>query len=61
MLREKGAQDKNVTWLLFCYESGHGHKNTPLEVRVGLAFPVGKIGMFSAVFEKLPYMVLGSF
>ena len=50
-----------MTWLLFCDESGHDHKNTPLEVRGGLAFPVGKIGMFSAAFEKLPYMFLGSF
>ena len=61
MLMAKDAQDKNVTWLLFCDESGHVHKNTPLEVRGGLAFPVGKIGMFSAAFEKLPYMFLGSF
>ena len=61
MLMAKDTQDKNVTWLLFCDESGHDHKNTPLEVRGGLAFPVGNIGMFSAAFEKLPYMFLGSF
>lgn len=61
MLIAKDAQDKNVTWLLFCDESGHVHKNTLLEVRGGLAIPVGKIGMFSAAFEKLPYMFLGSF
>jgi len=56
----KNAQDKNVTWLLFCDESGHDHKNTPLEVRGGLAFPVGKIGMFSAAFEKLKLDCFGT-
>ena len=61
MLMAKDAQDKIVIWHLFCDESGHDQKNTPLEVRSGLAFPVGKIGMFSAAFEKLPYLVLGSF
>ena len=49
-----------MTWLLFCDESGHVQKNTHLEVRGGLAFPVAKIGMFSAAFEKLPYMFLVS-
>jgi hypothetical protein len=42
-----------VTWLLFMDESGHDHKNMPLEVRGGVALHVSRLWDF-AVFARTP-------
>ena len=48
-----------LTWLLFCDESGHDHKNTPLEVRGGVAFSEDRIGPFSVAFEDMKLDTFG--
>jgi hypothetical protein len=41
-----------MSWLLFCDESGHDHKNTPLEVRGGIAIKTNKIWDFVQAFAE---------
>ena len=41
-----------MTWLLFIDESGHDHKNTPMEVRGGIAIHVEKAWSFINDFQK---------
>lgn len=41
-----------MTWLLFIDESGHDHKNTPLEVRGGIAMHVSKVWQFVTDFKE---------
>ncbi len=41
-----------MAWLLFMDESGHDHKNTPMEVRGGVAIHVSKIWQFLQEFQK---------
>lgn len=42
-----------MTWLLFIDESGHDHKNLPLEVRGGVAIHVGKLWPFIQQRQRL--------
>ena len=41
-----------MAWLLFMDESGHDHKNTPMEVRGGVAIHASKIWNFLQDFQK---------
>lgn len=42
-----------MSWLLFLDESGHDHKNTPYEVRGGIALPAGKLWPFVQAMQRL--------
>ena len=42
-----------MTWLFFMDESGHDHKNTPYEVRGGLAIHVGRLWPFAREMQRL--------
>lgn len=48
-----------MTWLLFMDESGHDHKNTPLEVRGGIALHVGKLWDFVRAWHRLELEAFG--
>ena len=41
-----------MSWPLFCDESGHDHKNTPLEVRGGIVIKTNKIWDFVQAFAE---------
>lgn len=42
-----------MSWLFFMDESGHDHKNAPLEVRGGVAIHVGKLWSFIQAWQRL--------
>ncbi len=42
-----------MSWLLFMDESGHDHKNTPFEVRGGIAIHAGKLWSFIQGWRRL--------
>lgn len=46
-------QQEDMTWLLFIDESGHDHKNMPLEVRGGIALHVSKLWSFVQGWQRL--------
>lgn len=48
-----------MTWLLFMDESGHDHKNTPAEVRGGVAIKDAKIWPFIRAWQKMEADVFG--
>ena len=48
-----------MSWLLFCDESGHDHKNTPLEVRGGIAIKTNKIWDFVQAFAEAEKDIFG--
>lgn len=49
-----------MTWLLFMDESGHDHRNTPLEVRGGVAIHASKIWSFTQVIQKAEIEAFGT-
>lgn len=48
-----------MTWLLFMDESGHDHKNTPLEVRGGVALHVSRLWDFVRAWHRLELEAFG--
>jgi hypothetical protein len=50
-----------MSWLLFLDESGHDHKNTPYEVRGGIALHASKLWSFISAVRDLEYSVFGTF
>lgn len=48
-----------MSWLLFMDESGHDHKNTPAEVRGGVAIRDAKIWPFLRAWQKMEMEVFG--
>jgi hypothetical protein len=50
-----------VSWLLFLDESGHDHKNTPYEVRGGIAIHASKLWPFITAVRNLEHSVFGTY
>lgn len=48
-----------MTWLLFMDESGHDHKNMPMEVRGGIALHVSKLWDFVRAWHRLELEAFG--
>lgn len=48
-----------MSWLFFCDESGHDHKNTPLEVRGGIVIHSSKIWSFIQDYNKSEQICFG--
>jgi hypothetical protein len=48
-----------MSWLFFMDESGHDHKNTPLEVRGGIALHVSKLWGFIQAWQRLELHCFG--
>ena len=48
-----------MSWLFFIDESGHDHKNTPLEVRGGVAIHASKLWNFVQAWQRLEQDVFG--
>lgn len=48
-----------MSWLLFIDESGHDHKNMPLEVRGGIAIHAGKLWSFIQAWSRLEQDAFG--
>ncbi|MGE0120377.1 MAG: DUF3800 domain-containing protein [Dongiaceae bacterium] len=49
-----------MTWLLFMDESGHDHKQLPLEVRGGVALHIGKLWDFVRAWQRLELDAFGA-
>lgn len=49
-----------MSWLLFMDESGHDHKNTPYEVRGGIALHADKLWMFIQDMQQLEQDCFGA-
>lgn len=49
-----------MSWLLFMDESGHDHRNTPFEVRGGIALHSGKLWSFVQSIQNLELKVFGT-
>jgi Protein of unknown function (DUF3800) len=49
-----------MSWLLFMDESGHDHKNTPFEVRGGVAISTGKLWSFIQSWRRLEESCFGT-
>ncbi len=49
-----------MSWLFFIDESGHDHKNTPLEVRGGIALHTGKLWSFVQAWQRLEEDAFGT-
>ena len=48
-----------MSWLLFMDESGHDHKNTPLEVRGGIALHAGNVWGFTNAVREAEREIFG--
>ncbi len=49
-----------MSWLLFMDESGHDHKNTPMEVRGGVALHAGAVWSFIQGWQRLELECFGT-